>query len=208
MTITYRAQKGTLLTPAEVDENFNDLDGRTGAGWRDLVMGFDSRTGPNAATLTNFRGGIYLYAFDASMPQEVFATAHIDHDYEYGSALYPHIHFTVDTANTGTVRWGFEYTVAQRHDGAVSHFTFGPTTTVYAEHVINGTAYTHYVAEVGDADAIPGANIDIDTVILFRIFRDANHVNDTFVDPVFGFTADLHYRANRNATPNKVAPFL
>jgi hypothetical protein len=158
--------------------------------------------------LQNFRNGIYLYAFSPDILQEAFATAHIDHDYKLGSALYPHFHFTTDTTNLGTVRWGFEYTWAQRHDGAIANYTFGPTTTVYAEHVISGVAYTHYVSEVSDSDAIPGTNIDVDTVILFRIFRDATHANDTYPDPVYGFTFDLHYQANRHTTPNKAAPFV
>jgi len=208
MTITYRSSKGSDLTPTEVDGNFSDLATRTNAGWRDMIMGLDTRGGPNSAVLTNFRNGIYLYAFAAAGTQEVFATAHIDHDYLLGSALYPHIHFTVDTVNTGVVRWGFEYTMAQRRDGALGNYTFGPTTTVYVDYTVTGESYVHYVAEVSDANAISGVNIDVDTVILFRIFRDGDNVNDTFPDQVFGFTADLHYQSNRYATPNKAAPFI
>jgi hypothetical protein len=66
----------------------------------------------------------------------------------------------------------------------------------------------HYVAEVSDSDAIAGTNIDVDTVILFRIFRDGDNAADTFPDQVFGFTADLHYQCDKYATPNKAAPFV
>jgi len=207
MTITYRSSKGTDLTPNEVDGNFNDLATRTNAGWRDLVMGFEARGGPNSAVLTNYRNGIYLYAFAAARTQEVFSTAHIDHDYKVGTALYPHIHFTTSTLSSGVVRWGFEYTWAQRRDGAVGHYTFGPTTMVYTEYTVTGESYVHHVSEVSTGGAIDGTNIDVDTVILFRIFRDGDHANDTYPDQVFGFTADLHYQSDKHATPNKAAPF-
>lgn len=208
MTITYHSVKGSALTPAEVDGNFVDLTARTDLGWRDLICGMETRSGPTQPVLQNFRNGIYLYAFSPDSIQEAFATAHIDHDYKLGSALYPHFHFTCDTVNTGTVRWGFEYTVARRHDGVVANDTFGATTIVYVETVMTGVAYTHYVAEVADGDAIQGTNIDVDTVILMRVFRDSTHVNDTYPDPIYGFTFDLHYQADKYTTPNKAAPFI
>lgn len=208
MTITLASVKGLPLSVSEADGNISDLDTRTKAGWRDLICGLETRSGPTQPVLQNFRNGIYLYAFSPDIIQEAFATAHIDHDYDYGTALYPHMHFTTDTTNTGTVRWGFEYTAAQRRDGALGFYTFGPTTTVYVDHVVDNVAYSHYVAEVSTGNAIDGTNIDTDTVILFRVFRDATHANDTYPDPVYGFTFDLHYQSARYATPNKAAPFI
>ena len=121
-----------------------------------------------------------------------------------GTVLYPHIHWTVDSDLVGTVRWGFEYTVAKGHQ----QMAFGETVTVYVEQTTDGTPFKHYVAEVADVDAIPALNIEPDTIILCRVFRDAAHPNDTFDDQVFGICLDMHYQVAQAATPRKRPNFF
>lgn len=207
MTITYRDQKGVELTPSEVDENFRDIDTRTSAGWRDMVCGLETRSGPSQPVLTNFRNGIYLYAFSPTDMMEGFATAHLDHDWALGSMLYPHMHWTTASTATGTVRWGFEYTWARRFDDT-GNTVFSGTNTVFVEQASDGVAYKHFVAQPAEGAGIPGTGMNIDTVILFRVFRDADHVNDTYPDQVYGFTFDLHYQAVRATTPNRDPNFF
>jgi hypothetical protein len=161
------------------------------------------REDPNAPQRTFFRNGIYLLAFPDSATSEVFGNFHIDHDHAPGTALYPHIHWTVSSASTGTVRWGIEWTLAKGHQ----QMAFGPTTTVYVEQAATGTPYLHYISEVAPANAIPGTNVEPDTFVLMRVFRDATHPNDTFSDQVFGIALDLHYQADRATTPNKAPNF-
>lgn len=204
MTITTRTGKGSELTYGELDGNFTDLNTRTiVGGWRDLVMGIDVKPAGIVPTLQNFRDGIYLWGFDPDTNQEAYAQGHIDHDYQLGSALYPHVHFAVNVTNTGTVRWGIEYTLAKGHQ----QMAFGPTNTLYVEMAITGTQYMHYIAEVNLANVIPGTNIEPDTMILFRFFRDASHVNDTFPGTAYFLTADIHYQVDRYATVNKAPNF-
>ena len=207
MSITYRSTKGVDLVAAEVDANFSELDNRTQMGWRDMICGLETRGGPTQPVLQNYRNGIYLYAFSPDVVQEIFAVAHIDHDYALGTELFPHMHWTTDTTNTGTVRWGIEYTLAQRFDDTGVK-TFGPTTTLYVEQASDGAAYKHWVAQATPGNGIPGAGINIDTVILFRIFRDATHGNDTYPDPCYGITFDMHYQCSRYATPNRDPNFF
>lgn len=207
MSIVYRNVKGSPLTHSEVDGNFSDLDVRTAAGWRDMVCGMETRSGPSQPPLTNFRNGIYLFAFSPTDIMEGFATAHIDHDYKLGTMLYPHVHWSTTSTATGKVRWGFEYTFAQRHDDTGVK-TFGPSQTVYVEQQADGEAYKHYVAESPEGQGIPGTGINVDTVILFRVFRDATHANDTFPDQAFAFTFDLHYECVRYATPHRSPNFF
>ena len=207
MTIIYRAIKGTDLTPSEVDGNFSDLDTRTAMGWRDLICGLDTRSGPSEPVLTNYRNGIYLFAFLPEINQEAFGTAHIDHDYALGTELFPHFHYSVGDTETGTIRWGIEYTHARRFDDT-GNTVFGPTNIIYVEQAINGVAYTHYVAQPTPGNGIQGAGINIDTVILLRVFRDAEHENDTYSGIAYGITLDLHYQCERYATPNKDPNFF
>lgn len=203
MTITTVSGKGSSLTLNELDGNFADLDTRTALGWRDNIIEITLRNGPSEPQFTQFRDGIYLPAFVHTDVQSGYGNWHIDHDYALGTPLFLHIHWTTNATLTGTVRWGFEYTVAKGHQQA----SFGPTTTVYVEQAATGTQYMHYVGEVSPANTIPGTGIEPDTVILCRVFRDATHPNDTFDDQVFGVALDLHYQADRATTPNKAPNF-
>lgn len=204
MAINTAAGKGAPLTPAEADANQNEFDRRTKQGWRDNVIEMSTRNGPAEPQMSAFRGGIYLLGFVQTDNMEVFGNFHVDHDYAMGTPLYPHIHWTTNSSLVGTVRWGIEYTIAKGHQQEA----FPATTTVYVEQTTDGTPYKHYVAEVSDANAIPGAGIEPDTMILVRVFRDATHPNDTYDDQVFGIALDLHFQVAQAATPRKAPNFF
>lgn len=205
MTITTRAGKGSPLSFNELDGNFTDLNARTALGWRDNVVQLNTQPGnPDAPALNIFRDGIHAYNFFAGELSEAFAAFHVDHDYAMGTALYPHIHWAVNTTAVGTIRWGIEYTLAKGH----GQMAFGPTTTVYVEQTTDGTAYKHYVAEVSTTNAIPGTYVEPDTLILCRFFRDGAHENDTLAADAFVFVVDLHYQADKATTPNKAPNFF
>jgi len=110
------------------------------------------------------------------------------------------------TTATGVVRWGIEYSVAKGHQqGAAS--TFPATTTVYVEQTIStASQWQHFVAEVSLANAIPSTNIEPDSVIKCRIFRDAAHVNDT-AGEIHAWQADMHFQVGRLSTLNKAPNF-
>lgn len=207
MTIVYALQKGAPLSVAEGDGNIHDLDDRTKLGWRDNIVEIKvDSSSPNAPTLGAIRGNILAWQFFPNELTEAHSGWHIDHDYALGTKLYLHIHWVCPTANIGTVRWGFEYTVAKGHQQQA----FPATTTVYVEQATNGTPYMHYVGEVSEANALDGAALEIepDTVILVRVFRDGAHPNDTLDDIVFGVFLDLHYQADKATTPGKSPPFF
>lgn len=207
MAITLRNTKGSPLSYTEADENFSDLDTRTAQGWRDNIVELKvDASSPNAPTLNPIRGNILAWTFFKNEMTEAHSGWHIDHDYAQGTKLYMHVHWVCPTSASGTVRWGFEYTVAKGHQQQA----FPATTTVYVEQATNGTPHMHYVGEVSEANAIDGAALGIepDTVIQVRVFRDGTHVNDTLEEDVFGLFIDLHYQADKATTPNKVPNFF
>lgn len=207
MTIILAGTKGAPLSIAEADGNVADLDTRTKLGWRDNIVEIKvDSSSPNAPTLGAMRGGILAWQFFANELTEAHSAFHVDHDYALGTKLYLHVHWVCPTASIGTVRWGFEYTVAKGHQQQA----FPTTTTVYVEQATNGTPYMHYVGEVSEGNAVDGAALGIepDTVIMCRLFRDGAHVNDTLDDTVFGIFLDLHYQADRATTPNKSPSFV
>lgn len=201
--ITLRETKGSELTFGELDGNFSDLDTRTHLGWRDNVVEMHHRGGTTEPPMQQFKDNIYMLAFSQSQLQEAFCSFHIDHDYAMGTNMYPHIHWSCNSAATGTVRWGFEYSIAKGHQQQA----FNGSTIVYVEQASTGVPYMHYVAEVSDIDAIPSIGLEPDTVIIMRIFRDADHANDTLDAQAFGICVDLHYQVDRAATKNKVPNF-
>lgn len=161
--------------------------------------------GVNSPTWTTFQGSTGAYVFSATVEEEMFVYFHINHDYARGTKLYPHVHWTANTASTNTCRWGFEYTLAKGHQQEA----FGATSTIYIEQAFSGTAYTHMIGEAADGDAIDGAALGIepDTLIVARVFRDATHVNDNLAVGAFGLFIDLHYQAERWGTPQKSPDF-
>jgi len=174
-------------------------------GWDDITSDLSAgkAVGANAPTWAVFRNGISAYKFHQTTMNELWVTFHIKHDYAEGSDVYPHIHWSPNTTSTGVVRWGMEYTVAKGHDQEA----FPATTTIYLESTISSNKqYQHIVTEATDAQAFDA--FQADTLILMRIFRDAGNAADTFPDPVFGLTADIHFQADKDVTPNKSPPFL
>lgn len=216
MAIVYQNVAGRLLTPTEVDGNFSTLDNRTTSGWNDLVQEVTVKSGTNAPTLANYRDGLWSYAFQNGQLNECFANFHIRHDYaatggdvSYPGMVYPHVHWSPNTTSSGVVRWGIEYTMARRHDSTgTTHF--GATTTIYIESTVEagGHQYGHMVNESVTGSGIPNSSIlETDALILCRFFRDGTHINDTFPDPVFLLTVDIHYPCDHSQTPLRTPPF-
>jgi len=177
-------------------------------GWRDLlgnivVKGVGAND-PSWAAVTSL-GNMYAYSFSATTMKEVWVNYHIDHDYYTGSDIYLHTHWinAAATPNTGDVRWGFEYTVAKGHQQQA----FSAPTTVYVTQTCNATRYMHHIAEVSLSDVVPSTNLEPDSIIMARIFRDAADAADTCTDAVYLLMADCHYQSWRFSTENKSPDF-
>ena len=178
------------------------------SGWQDLigditVKGVAGANTPSWAEITG-RTGMYAYQFSPTTMNEVWITYHVTHDYSPGTAIYLHAHWlnAAATPNTGTVRWGFQYSAAKGHQQQA----FPATSTVYVTQNCSATRYLHHIAEVATVDAVPSTNLEVDSLIMVRIFRDA--ATDTCTDPVYLLLADCHYEAGsvgyvtKNKAPN------
>lgn len=207
MTITTRSGKGSPLSYAEMDANLDQFNLKTKDGWFDIVSEFYTRGGPAAPGVSQFIGGIYLLEFSDTDTLEAFANFHIPHAYKPGTMIYPHVHFSVQSNDAGTVRWGFEYTFA-RSAASTGQTAFPATTTIYIDFPVPAnSAYKHFIAEAAQGTGIPGTHIEVDGMILARVFREPAHVNDTFVGSVWAITSDLHTEVDRHATPNRAPDF-
>lgn len=216
MTIVYRQTKGSALTYAELDGNFIDLNYRTQEGWNDIVSPVIV-LGANQPSITAWTDGFPAYEFSPTTMNECFVNFHLIHDYNpdggdvgYPGMVYPHVHWSTNTNSVGTVRWGVEYKMARRADAAGAA-AFTTPATIYFEQTIGagGLNNWHIVTEAATGNGIPNAGVlQTDSLIVCRYFRDATHPNDTFPDPVFLLTVDVHYPCFQAQTPSRFPPFL
>ena len=172
--------------------------------WEDYSSSINAArvTGASQPTWAQITDGIYGWRFSQSTLNECWLSIHVFHNYAPGTKIYPHIHWASNGTDTGTCRWGFEYSVAKGHQQQA----FPSSTTVYVEQAAQGTALYHMIAEVSDDDAIPADNLEIDSIILLRLFRDAAHANDTLANGAFAIHADMHVQVNRSFGSVNKAP--
>ena len=209
------------VTPTQIDstgENKGRIivaNGSNGAGWQETLWQDETAqivvrgSGVNDPTYELVTGStsMFAYSFSAGTMQQFWTVFHLGHDYKPGTVVYPHVHWINAAAvpNTGNVRWGFEYSVAKGHQQQA--FGLTATTTVYKLQASNATRYMHHIGEVAIGDAIPITNLEPDSLIFMRVFRDAADVADTCTDKVYLLTADCHYEAAYLGTTNKAPNF-
>lgn len=205
-------QAAGAITPQDVRDALATIYGSSDDEpvWKDLLGSIVVRgSGANDPTWSLITGStaMYAYQFSATVMQQFWTALHIPHDYSAGTAAYLHMHWMNAAAapNTGTVRWGFEYMVAKGHNQQA--FPAGATTTVYVNQASPATRYQHNIAELALADAVPSTDLEPDSIIYVRAFRDAANGADTCTDAVFALMCDLHYQADSIGTKNKSPNF-
>ncbi len=177
------------------------------SGWNDFLMSglILPRTAANAPAITTFQGNIQQLAFQnaGNQPRETWSAIHILHDYRAGTKIFPHIHWSHNNATpSGDVKWQIEYSVSKGHSGG----TFPAATTISLIQTA-AAQYTHHLIETSTANAIASAEIEPDSVILFRLFRDSSDEDDTFADDAFLLYFDIHFQSDLTLTNEKVRPF-
>lgn len=161
--------------------------------------------GANQPTLKDFRDGIYALAFTGvgSNAEETWVYFHILHDYKPGTKVYPHIHWSHNIASPeGDVVWKIDYSVSKGHSGGI----FPAITTVSLQQTA-AAQYTHHIIETSEGDAIAATNLEPDTVIMVRLYRDPTDGSDDFGEDAFLLFIDLHIESDGNLTNEKVRPF-
>ena len=173
-------------------------------GYEDVLFVHDAASagGSSAPTLTTFRGNLKVGTFNGAgtTVNEIFGSIHIPHNYIAGTDIYFHIHWShIIASPTGSVKWNLDYSFAR----GFSYEAF-PTPTTISLTQAAGTQYFHHIIE---SSAITGTNIEADTLILCRIWRDPADVADTFANNAFFLRADAHIQVDNRSTKEKVRPF-
>jgi len=173
-------------------------------GWNDLVsagLGMPTK-GAKAPAYEVIMGRLQLPCYSASTENESWSSAHFLHDYKELSEVFPHVHWTHNQVGdeSGVVRWGFESWWARGHRGE----QFVKLPDFFLEQQA-GASLTHNIIESADGMELIG--LEPDSIVLFTIYRDATHANDTFTGKAAMIGVDTHYESDECLTQEKKAPF-
>jgi len=129
--------------------------------------------------------GIYSYGF--AVGEKISGAFELQHDYQEGTDLTFHIHWTGDTAPTGTdnVQWQLTYTVGQT----------GQTLDAVATLTVETGYDTQYEFAFSSFAAITGTNFDIGDQFLFTVERIAASADEYGGDAKVS-TMGIHYQVN------------
>lgn len=186
--------------------------------WDDYVTsGLAVVGGASAPTLTVFRGGLRLYAFPGTgaVTKDVVSTTHILHGIKPGTDISLHIHWSTNqTATAGhTVVWQAEYSIARGYGAGVygDPLTASASTaygTMSCTATVAVSPFTHMISGDSGDFVIPAqTELEVDSVILMRLYRDPTHPADNAAVDAFLIQMDWHYQKDRLGTVEKNRPF-
>jgi len=173
---------GTQAADAHVTNNHFTISGteNTEFEWVDGIVGSSSIGSRGVATR----------AFQAGITQELQFSVQLPHEWAEGTDISPHIHWVPMDAGTGNVRWGLEYTWAS------IDAVFSNTTIITAATLTSGSMAVnhHNLTELPNIDA---TGKTLSSMLLCRIFRQGDHVDDTYAGSAGLLEIDFHYQINR-----------
>jgi hypothetical protein len=138
--------------------------------------------------------GVWTFTFEnlsVSSEQEVFFSIQMPHNWKEGSTIYPHVHWSPQSAGTGAVVWGLEYSWVN-YD-ATTPIAF-PNTTVMTltAPVASGSTDKHLLASF--PSITPSTSQDnISSIIMCRFWRKSADAADTFTGNAALLSFDIHY---------------
>lgn len=172
--------------------------------WKDNVADLTSAksVGASAPSYIPLNGSSYLVPDMTGSPIRRLQIAfHINHDIKQGSYCWPHIHWTTNGNNAGTVTWRLSQQRALGHDQA--NFPVASNIDI-AQTVAPAAAWRHFIAE-GTVQGTQALQlVEPDELIVMTLELLSNTIP---TDAICGLYVDLHYEAERDGTKNKAPNF-
>lgn len=113
--------------------------------------------------------GVYGWSYSGTAENEQFVDVQMQHDWRVGTTVFPHVHFSPDTApgSTEVAFWGLEYSKQDIHGGA-----FPNTSVVYGATLLGTTAKDHRLCPLTSEDGgLSMTGLHISAVLKGRLFR-------------------------------------
>lgn len=138
--------------------------------------------------------GVYLWYFGPDDDMELFFTVQLPHKWKEGTDLEPHVHWTpYVSGGSGNIVWGLEYTWANVNQD----FT---TTTVTTGTDAVPSSYTHSICDLGTLD---GSGREFSSMLICRVFRDADNPADTYNNYACLLEIDFHFQISSLGTTSE-----
>lgn len=191
------ASSKVVFTPGTQDD-FGIDKNTEDAGWQDIPSPVIIRgSGQNNPTITTVTGlNFECYTFDStSTMHQCYSVVHLNHDYRPGTGVYFHVHTLTDTVNpVGNFKLNIDYQYAKTGE------VFSPMATV---SIIDSysAALQHKISEI--SSPVLAGVLEPDSVILMRIYRQANDVLDTLNSDVHLLFIDCHVQVSKFSTKYK-----
>lgn len=139
--------------------------------------------------------GVFAAWFDNSTEEEVYFMVQMPHGWKEGSDIYPHVHWSAkQSLGTKKVQWGLEFTWVNVGDVA------GATTMITGNTIIaacDGTAYEHMITTL---PTMSGSGKTLSSMIICRLYRDADAGADDFSYDAGLFEIDFHYQIDSDGS--------
>ena len=189
--------------------------------WKDLYGAVSIRGAqgnPPTIQAVDANSKFYEFATSNNGLTDIYFEFHMNHDYKLGSDLYFHVHHLTNHADNSNLKVVFtaDVSLAQlSYSGSTnpSNSKFfqesgGAVTLASIEHTYDASAqYRHVVTEVqlssngGSATTLDSAKVNVDSLILVRLRRNAGAGDDSAVNNhVFVLQSDIHYQCARIGT--------
>lgn len=164
--------------------------------WNDLVVvPFTLRNSGNNVPAWELFAPPDLYNYNFTNVDDKFITftVQMPHDYKEGTNIYPHVHWSSNTApGMNRVTWKLEYQWVNHSD-----VFSASTSTLITGATIAGAdrslqPYEHTITKIG-TDGINGTGKTISSMLFCRLTRLASDGLDTFTGSAFLLSFDFHY---------------
>lgn len=178
--------------------------------WRKLAAGGDIRwddlrvtldKGSSSASLSTLPGmsGPQIYYFQDGTTDAMSFTVQLPHTWVEGTTIYPHVHWTPRGNNvSGNVEWNLDYTWVNYDATTPQVFPSITTSTIVASPTSGRFVQNaHYItALTASNEGIDGTGKKISSILICRIWRNANAPADTYGDDAGAMFIDFHIQTD------------
>lgn len=198
------SELGGKITIAGAAETTGRVQARTaqGGGWKDLLGPYVTRgSGPTIPVLTAIGSGVVQLP-KWQIGDLCISQFHVPHDYQLGTDIFWHVHYTTDGTSTAIVKWQFRFYYAEGY--GLGNFGFsGAPTIVDVAHAPSGVADDHYIAETVSF-AVTG--MVPDGFVIGEWSRVTNGGVDN-ANGIYAWNADIHQQSTEETTANRNGPW-
>lgn len=171
----------------ELDGNIKLVN--NGIVFDDLMFpatGINPSGSPTAPVLDNNNGWLQ---FDPSTQQVIAIQVQLPHRWKEGSSLYPHVHWSKSTYDSGNVVWQLEYKWLPIGQTMDVDWTVTTVSTPIVATPDTNTARKHLISSF---PIITTTNKKISDMLIIKLSRLATDIADTYASIALLFQFDIH----------------